>query len=251
MSAGGERLTSTVLGAGQIQISDPANARLIYIGAGALALLGAMLAVATRWWWKSARTDHPVLAPLEVMGDRGYQYLNDHQREAALDDVRADGAAPKSSAADIVPLDLPSDDAETDVPADLFDDLRDEPSAGEGLTSAGVGEMRVVDVSAEVLQDAGFVPTDDQFGGWTQRSPVSTETAAANVVEVVSGPAGEQAEDFVREQDEQPVRRSIVVSTAPETAVPKVPMVRRVEPAADVDSTRLIDPLLGPRGDRH
>ncbi len=74
--------------------TDPKNERMIYLMAGGLALVGILMIVATVWWWRSTRSDHPALAPLEVMGERRFLTLPESDRRRRLEAVRPEGADP-------------------------------------------------------------------------------------------------------------------------------------------------------------
>jgi hypothetical protein len=103
---------------------DVQNARLIYLAAGGLVLLGCMLIWLTVRWWRSTRVEHPVLAPLEVMGERSWRKSGDVQRSMALDAVRPEGADKLVAIPEMEDL---QDDAVPMVEVDEFADLRDEP----------------------------------------------------------------------------------------------------------------------------
>jgi hypothetical protein len=60
----------------------------------------------TVWFWRSTRPDHPVLAPLEVMGDRGFVAKSAFEQRQVLDSVRPEGAEVLRA--------VPVDDALTD-----------------------------------------------------------------------------------------------------------------------------------------
>lgn len=46
------------------------------------------LAVLTAWFWRNARLETPVLAPLEVMGERRFKNASHERRQELLDEVR-------------------------------------------------------------------------------------------------------------------------------------------------------------------
>jgi hypothetical protein len=74
------------------QISDPDNARTMYLAAAGLGLLGATIAAVTVWWWRSSAVDHPTLAPLEVMGLRRWLGATYTERQRLLEEARPAGA---------------------------------------------------------------------------------------------------------------------------------------------------------------
>ena len=67
---------------------DPENARVIYLAAGGLLLLAVLLGLGTWLWWRSAKVEHPALAPLEVMGTRRWWKGDFTERRRRLDEVR-------------------------------------------------------------------------------------------------------------------------------------------------------------------
>ena len=56
----------------------------------ALACLAASagLATLTFWFWRNARLESPVLAPLEVMSERRFKKASEDRRQVLLDEVR-------------------------------------------------------------------------------------------------------------------------------------------------------------------
>lgn len=119
--------------------SDPGRARLLIVAAVLLALLGVLTAVATVWWWRTSRADHPSLGPLEVMGQRQWQRSGDIDQAHLLDLARPAGAERRGPPKrDVQPVDLSLAKSNEAV---SFDDLRDEAPAAEPLESAEpVGE---------------------------------------------------------------------------------------------------------------
>ena len=63
------------------------------LGVG-LIVPGLVLLVVTLAFWRSAVEDPEVLAPLEVMADRGFARADDTKRLALLNQVRPQGAEP-------------------------------------------------------------------------------------------------------------------------------------------------------------
>jgi hypothetical protein len=53
------------------------------------------LAALTWWFWRNARLESPVLAPLEVMGERRFRRASEDRRQALLDEVRGLVSAPR------------------------------------------------------------------------------------------------------------------------------------------------------------
>lgn len=54
----------------------------------ALIIAGLALAGVTVWFWRAARPDNPVLAPLEVMGEERYLRADERDRKEMLRQVR-------------------------------------------------------------------------------------------------------------------------------------------------------------------
>ena len=82
-----------------------------------LVALGVAMVVIAVWLVRSTRGDAPALAPLEVMGDRGFTKADTDDRTTKLTSVRPDGAPPP---APMVPFDddEPAEPAEPDVPVE-------------------------------------------------------------------------------------------------------------------------------------
>ena len=55
----------------------------------------AALAVLTWWFWRNARLESPVLAPLEVISERRFKKASEDRRQVLLDEVRGLVSAPK------------------------------------------------------------------------------------------------------------------------------------------------------------
>lgn len=103
------------------EFTDTRHATIIYAAAGGLVLLGLVLIAVTVVWWRTSRVEHPVLAPLEVMGDRSWWKATDAERRRLVSAVRPaiEGAV---AAAPPVMVDL--DEMERGGPP-AFDDLAD------------------------------------------------------------------------------------------------------------------------------
>jgi hypothetical protein len=86
-----------------------------------------MVAVAV-WLVRSTRRDAPALAPLEVMGDRGFARAGPDDRDAKLTSARPDGAAP---------------------PAPMIPDDPDDRDESEDAAVAAVPEQPPVEEPAE------------------------------------------------------------------------------------------------------
>ncbi len=104
-------------------LSDSEATRRVFFAAGGLFLLGVVLFVATIWWWRSTKSEHPSLAPLEVMGARRWSRSGDAERDRLVNLVRPEGAQPLKPGSDPpVPVDLSRLDSGQLVG---FDDLRE------------------------------------------------------------------------------------------------------------------------------
>lgn len=69
-------------------LSANESARRVYLIAGGLVVLGLALLVLTIWFWRTTRPEHPSLAPLEIMSDRGFTKLDEQARGRRIDAVR-------------------------------------------------------------------------------------------------------------------------------------------------------------------
>lgn len=115
------------------ELSDSEAALRVYLAAGGLVLLGALLLTLTVRWWRSTRPEPPLLAPLEVMGERKWAKAPDPEKQRLLEQYRpatADGTTP------IIPPEPVDLAALARVPPRDFGDLVDD--------GASLGELRVV-----------------------------------------------------------------------------------------------------------
>ncbi len=115
--------------------TDPDNAFIIYLMAGGLTLVALLVAVGTVWWWKSAKSEHPALGPLEVMSTRRWwkgDYTDRVRRleEARPMDAGLSSSPPESSAE---PVDLEALAMAVPTP---FDDLLDSALPSEAAPVA-------------------------------------------------------------------------------------------------------------------
>lgn len=74
--------------AAQGSFDDPENARTIHLVAFALVLVAVVLSVWTVWWWRTTKSEHPALGPLEVMGSRKWRSAEPGLRRVRLDAAR-------------------------------------------------------------------------------------------------------------------------------------------------------------------
>lgn len=149
-------------------VSDDESTRTILLVVGGLVAMGVLLTVVTVWFWRSTRPDHPVLAPLEVMGDRRFVAKSAFEQRQILDGVRPEGAE--------VLRTMPADDALADrgeAALDLqrlvvetpttFDDLAEPSVVAEPAVIAEppvVAESAVVTEPAVVTDVANAVPAE-------------------------------------------------------------------------------------------
>ena len=111
-----------------------------------LVALGVAMVVIAVWLVRSTRSDAPALAPLEVMGDRGFSKADTDDRTTKLTTVRPDGAPPP---APMIPFD-DDEPAEPAVPPRACRSAGAGPGAGrespaeevEQASDAAVGEDR-------------------------------------------------------------------------------------------------------------
>lgn len=268
---------------------DPANARVIYLAVGGLLLLAVLLGVGTWWWWRSAKVEHPVLAPLEVMSTRKFEKADFTEQQRQLDDVRAAGADLGDAASSPAePVDLERVLDRDDPPH--FDDLAEptatpepavlESAVEEPAVVEPVGEQPVVEeplveerpiAGSEDAAEPATVSTAADDASQLFDMPVATAVAVLEPVGETSAPTSapasspaapaalvEAATPQPAVADEAPVAESpvqlampiVVIDTAPAAAV--VPILAPVEhvEATQVDDTPThFDPLLRPRID--
>jgi hypothetical protein len=132
--AGEHLLSSGVLAQ---ELTESEATRRVFLTAGGLALIGAALLVATVWWWRSTRPEHPVLGPLETMSDRRWRRATTDERQRMIGESR-----PPASAA-----------AEPDAQAVVVTDAPDGARAGAAVSEA-VGARVPAPVVASVPDSA-------------------------------------------------------------------------------------------------
>lgn len=268
---------------------DPANARIIYLAVGGLLLLAVLLGVGTWWWWRSAKVEHPVLAPLEVMSTRKFEKADFTEQQRQLDDVRAAGADLGDAASSPAePVDLERVLDRDDPPH--FDDLAEptatpepavlESAVEEPAVVEPVGEQPVVEeplveerpiAGSEDAAEPATVSTAADDASQLFDMPVATAVAVLEPVGETSAPTSapasspaapaalvEAATPQPAVADEAPVAESpvqlampiVVIDTAPAAAVvPILAPVEHVEATKVDDTPTHFDPLLRPRID--
>jgi len=170
-------------------LSESEATRRIVLAAGGLGLLGLVLLIATIWWWRATRAEHPSLAPLEVMSARRWHRASHAERTRLVEQVRPAGAAPVTPGAHAPePVDL-SVLAAVDHAG--FDDLR-EIDELLGLRFPGVATVapaRPVEPGASTTDDDVDEPVDEM---------VDEPTADPDTAGVA---AGDQDTDAAAEAD--------------------------------------------------
>lgn len=143
-------------------LSESEATRRVVLAAAGLGLLGVIMLIATIWWWRSTRAEHPSLAPLEVMSARRWFRSNEAQRSRLVEQVRPEGAERSADAFRPEPVDL-SVLAAGDHAG--FDDLRDIDlmlglrlpgslaADGESASESFAERPAVVDAVADELDD--------------------------------------------------------------------------------------------------
>jgi len=205
--------------------SDPTNERLIYLSAAGLILIGLALLVGTIIWWHRGRQEHPVLAPLEVMGSRSWEKAPEGERRRRLDSVRVHGVEPQQE--EVVRPD----------PVDLQALVRSVPQAFDDLREPGIVSAEPVEEAAEesphVFEvngsgDAELVAEDEPpvevEEAQVVESPVEDDeaTVVESPVEADEAVAAESLADvdvdattFATERPEEPVESLAAVPTEP------------------------------------
>jgi hypothetical protein len=168
--------------------SDPTNERIIYLSAAGLAILGALLLIGTIMWWRRGRTEHPVLAPLEVMSERGWIKSPDTDRRRRLEQVRLSGAgAIVDEPVRAEPVDL---GALVRNAPQAFDDLRDPEDivvkdvveTPPELSDLGVEDVAVEDVAVEdvAVEDVAVEDVGFEIESAPNAAPVDATSAASS-----------------------------------------------------------------------
>jgi hypothetical protein len=164
------------------ELSDAEATRRVLLTAGGLVLIGVLLLIATVWWWRATRPDHPVLGPLEVMSDRGWVKAGVEERRRLIESNRPSGSLP--AVAEIAvpePIDLsvlvatvpptPDDLAELDLLLGLVPAPRSEHVAAEEVAGSqggrGLGDKVAASIPSSEVDDefdAGERGLDDVAG---------------------------------------------------------------------------------------
>jgi hypothetical protein len=132
-------------------LTDAEATRRVFLTAGGLFLLGLALLIGTVWWWRGTRPEHPVLGPLEVMGERRWAKAPLHERRRMIESVRAARPQPVRGApasSSTTPSSTPSSSAAAAM----------SPPASVGAPPAGDGP-EPVDLSL-LVGSSSTVPED-------------------------------------------------------------------------------------------
>jgi hypothetical protein len=114
-------------------VGDPEGTRTVTSIVALLVVLGIALLMLAVWLRRATRPDHELLAPLEVMGERGWRRSEPVSQRRRLDQLRPLGASPLQPS--VAPPDI--DEAFDRGPRAFgFDDLHDQPGA-DGMTKTG------------------------------------------------------------------------------------------------------------------
>ncbi len=210
--------------------SDPTNERLIYLAAAGLVIVGLALLIGTIMWWRRARQEHPVLAPLEVMSTRTWEKAPDGDRRKRLDQVRA-GAGTGVVQEEIVhsePVDLQA--LVRSVPQ-AFDDLREprveEPVIEEEVVEGEVAEEEVAEeevaeeeVAEEEVAEEEVAEEEVAEEEVAEEEVAEEEVAEEEVAEepVVEEDVVDEAEPAAEEVDAEPAVEDEVEAEAVEFA---------------------------------
>jgi len=129
-------VTPMLLGAG-----DVGSTRLVYAMVAGLIAIGIAFIALGVWLVRSTRSDPPVLAPLERMGDKDWRRQTDPATQRrTLDDVRPAGAEPLH-----LESSPPSLDAEFELPArpvESMNDLAALPAESNGDLAPPLADTR-------------------------------------------------------------------------------------------------------------
>lgn len=232
--------------------NDPENARIIWLMAGGLLVLGLLVAVGTIWWWRSSRVEHPALGPLEVMGSRSWWKGDYSTRRRSLEAARPTGAEPAGALAPMSgdPVDL---EAAANASPSHFDDLLDLPTSAaddaEPISDAELAEAYAeleLELAAAELADVEVAEVDP---GEVDPSEVdAADVAPANLDGVE--PAVESAaltDVEVSDPDSSEAESEEVVSTETadlEPVVDEPPLGDADDTSVSAEVPRPIDPLL-------
>lgn len=131
--------TVGIIAAGNFR--DPRNARIIYFASAGLLVMAALMIVGSVIWWRKARTEHPALGPLEVMGTRRWWKSDFTTRTMQLEGARPllDGAVEEPPVAEPVDFEAMMPDGPVDF-RDLFEPTAHEPAVAEAEAGDEAGD---------------------------------------------------------------------------------------------------------------
>lgn len=216
------------------ELSDSEAALRVYLAAGGLVLLGALLLTLTVRWWRATRPEPPVLAPLEVMGERKWAKAPEPEKQRLLEQYRpatADGTTP------IIPPEPVDLAALARVPPRDFGDLVDD--------GASLGEVRVVgplvvggvalDPNASVADPADDVAKADEAEPMDETTALEADealdaTSALIAPDVDQLDDVDDADDFERDADAIDTGETVLVDQSTDDESTDV-----VDAEADID----------------
>jgi hypothetical protein len=214
--------------------NDPTNERLIWLSAAGLAVVGLALLIGTIIWWRRGRQEHPVLAPLEVMGTRSFWKSPEGDRNRRLAKVRVAGYTPTTDEPiRSEPLDL---EALVRSTPQAFDDLR-EPS--EAAADAAVESPAAFAVAG----DGQVVVVHDPLpeGVAAVGEPAAPDAVAVDEPEVQE-PAAADA-DATALAAERPVPSSPSPAVGPTSVSPDQPSPVPSTQPSPVASAHVVTPV--------
>lgn len=146
-------------------IGDPDATRTVYAIVALLVVLGIALVMLAAWLWRVTRPDPDLLAPLELMGERGWRRGDPVWQRRRLEDIRPDAASPLTRP--VAPPDL-DESFDAGPSASGFSDLSDAAVPGEP------GIAGLVDAAAESPGE-GPSPTGAASHAEPDGTPMATD----------------------------------------------------------------------------
>lgn len=220
---------------------DPENARIIYIAAGGLVLVAALLGVGTWLWWRSAKVEHPSLAPLEVMSTRRWWKGDFTERRRRLDEVRPQSDdADAAEVAVAVPVDLDQVMLRDDPHS--FDDLLDPAAvaavvvADDAVAADDDADDADVGVAADGGEAADDVVADDSVGDAEAVAEADEPVAEAEPMAVEGESVAEAESDTEDESIAVEGADEPVVAAAESVAVDDEPIAVGDDAASGADA---------------
>lgn len=149
-------------------VGDPDGTRAVTAIVALLVVIGFVLVAVAIWLFRTTRRDPEVLAPLEIMGDRGWRRADPVWQRRKLDEVRPEGAEPLQPSAAPPDFDEAFDLGPTAIG---FDDLHDDRHADSDAAFPG---PRGVDPTVPLPRDPIVrISTEPPVRAETPRAPDS------------------------------------------------------------------------------